>query len=48
MAIGHRAFVRREGEIVDALLVGKPGTAVEIFDLGVIENRDARYRIIIK
>ena len=40
MAIGHRAFFRGEGEIVDALIVREPGTAVELFDLGVFENRD--------
>ena len=40
MAIGHRTFFRREGEIVDALIVREPGTAVELFDLGVFENRD--------
>jgi hypothetical protein len=40
VAIGHRAFFRREGEIVDALIVREPGTAVELFDLGVFENRD--------
>ena len=27
------------GEIVDALIVREPGTAVELFDLGVFENR---------
>ena len=32
MAIGHRAFFRREGEIVDALIVREPRTAVELFD----------------
>ena len=37
---GHRAFFRREGEIVDALIVREAGTAVELFDLGVFENRD--------
>ena len=41
MAIGHRAFFRGEGEIVDALIVREPGTAVELFDLGVFENSDA-------
>src|SRR5271166_3177252 len=41
VAIGHRAFFRGEGEIVDALIVREPGTAVELFDLGVFENRDA-------
>ena len=40
-AIGHRAFLRREGGIVDAPVVRKPGAAVEIFDLGVLENRHA-------
>jgi len=40
VAIGHRAFFRREGEIVDALIVREPGTTVELFDLGVFENRD--------
>ena len=40
MAIGHRTFFRREGEIVDALIVRESGTAVELFDLGVFENRD--------
>ena len=39
VAIGHRTFLRREGEIVDALIVREPGTAVELFDLGVFENR---------
>ena len=41
VAIGHRAFFRCEGEIVDALIVREPGTAVELFDLGVFENCDA-------
>jgi hypothetical protein len=41
MAIGHRAFFRGEGEIGDALIVREPGTAVELFDLGVFENCDA-------
>jgi hypothetical protein len=40
VAIGHRTFFRREGEIVDALIVREPRTAVELFDLGVFENRD--------
>ena len=40
VAIGHRAFFRRGGEILDALIVREPGTAVELFDLGVFENRD--------
>ena len=38
VAIGHRAFFRREGDIVDALVVHEPGTAVELFYLS--ENRD--------
>jgi hypothetical protein len=33
VAIGHRAFFRREGEIVDTLIVREPGTTVELFDL---------------
>src|SRR5271166_3177691 len=41
VAIGHCAFFRGEGEIVDALIVREPGTAVELFDLGVFENCDA-------
>jgi hypothetical protein len=41
MAIGHRTLLRREGEIVDALVMRESGTAVEIFDLGVLENREA-------
>jgi hypothetical protein len=40
VAIGHRTFFRREGEIVDALIVREPGTAVELFNLDVFENRD--------
>jgi hypothetical protein len=39
VAIGQRAFFWCEGEIVDALIVREPGTAVELFDLGVFENR---------
>ena len=41
MAVGHRTFLRREGEIVDALLVREPRSAVELLDLGVFEDREA-------
>ena len=40
VAISHSAFFRGEGEIVDALIVREPRTAVELFDLGVFENCD--------
>jgi hypothetical protein len=43
VAIGHRTFLRRKGEIVDALIVREPGTAVELLDLGVFENRYRAY-----
>jgi hypothetical protein len=41
VAIDHRAFFGREGEIVEAPIVSEPWMAVEFFDLGVFENRDA-------
>jgi hypothetical protein len=41
VAIGHRAFFRCEGEIVDTLLMGEPWSAVELLDLRVFEDRDA-------
>ena len=41
MPTGHHAFLRREGEIVDTLVVREPGPTIELLDLGVFENRDA-------
>jgi hypothetical protein len=41
VAIDHRAFFGREGEIVEALIVSEPWMVVEFFDLGIFENRDA-------